>query len=163
MAIDTFIDLSSGGIKGESTDQQFPGQIEVDSWAVGAANPPDITSSKQGAGTGRPTFNFLDFSVKQTSATTSLFDRLVQGTHIPTATLSCRKGGQGQEVFFTITLSEVYVAMHEITGVNGQDNNMERFSLAYGSIQHEYFSQSQQGTMQSTGKKGYRLTTNKTM
>jgi type VI protein secretion system component Hcp len=43
MAIDTFLDLSSGSIPGESTDSQFPGQLEIDSWSVGGTNPPDLT------------------------------------------------------------------------------------------------------------------------
>jgi type VI secretion system secreted protein Hcp len=161
--IDTFLDLSSGGITGESTDATYSGQIEVDSWAVGGVNPPDITSAKGGAGTGRVSMNYLDFTVQQTSATIHLFDRLVQGTHIPTATLTCRKAGSGQDKFFQITLSEVYVAQHQVSGTSAMDNNMESFSLAFGSIQNEYFSQSAQGTTQSAGKKGWKVTTNQAM
>jgi type VI secretion system secreted protein Hcp len=160
MAIDTFLDLSSGGITGESTDSQFTNQIEIESWSVGGTNPPDLTSAKGGAGTGRVTMNYLDFTVKQTSATTHLFDRLVQGTHIPTAILTCRKAGGGQEKFHQITLTEAYVAMHHVSGAAGTENNMETFSLAYGSIKQEYFKQSTNGTTTSAGAKTWDLRKN---
>ena len=161
MAIDTFLDLSSGGITGESTDSQYAGQIEIDSWAHGGVNPPDLTSAKGGAGTGRVSMSYLDFTVKQSSATTHLFDRLVQGTHIPTATLTCRKAGGGQEKFHQITLTEAYVAAHHISGAAGSDNNMETFSMAYGSIKQEYFKQSTTGTTTSAGAKTWDLRQNK--
>jgi type VI secretion system secreted protein Hcp len=160
MAIDTFLDLSSGGIPGESTDSQFPGQIEVDAWSVGGTNPPDLTSAKGGAGTGRVTMSNLNFTVKQTSATTHLFDRMVQGTHIPTAVLTCRKAGGGQEKFHQITLTEAYVASHQMNSAAGSESNRESFSLAYGSIKHEYFKQSETGTTQSSGAKTWDLRKN---
>ena len=161
MAIDAFLDLSSGGITGESTDSQFPGQIEIESWGVGGTNPPDLTSAKGGAGTGRVTMNYLDFTVKQSAATVHLFDKLVQGTHIPTAVLTCRKAGGGQEKFHQITLQEAYVAAHNISGSAGSDNNMESFALAYGSIKQEYFQQSESGTTTSAGAKTWDLRKNK--
>jgi type VI secretion system secreted protein Hcp len=161
MAIDTFLDLSSGNIPGESTDSQYSGQIEIESWSVGGHNPPDLNSAKGGAGTGRVTMGYLDFTVKHSSASTHLFDRLVQGTHIPTAILTCRKAGGGQEKFHQITLTEAYVASHHISGSAGSDNNMEAFSLAYGSIKHEYFKQSETGSTQSTGAKQWDLRQNK--
>jgi type VI secretion system secreted protein Hcp len=161
MAIDTFLDLKSGGITGESTDSQFSGCLEIDSWSFGGTNPPDLTSAKGGAGTGRVTMGFINFNVKQTSATIHLFDRLVQGTHIPTATLTCRKSGGGQEKSYQITLTEAYVASHQVGGSSGSDCNMESFALAYGSIQTEYFKQTETGTTQSSGQKKWDLRLNK--
>jgi type VI secretion system secreted protein Hcp len=144
MAIDTFLDLSSGNITGESTDSQFPGQIEIDSWSVGGTNPPDLTSAKGGAGTGRVTMNYLNFMV----------------THIPTAVLTCRKAGGGQEKFHQITLQEAYVAAHNVSGSTGSENNMESFALAYGSIKQEYFKQGTDGTTTSAGAKTWDLRKN---
>jgi type VI secretion system secreted protein Hcp len=161
MAIDTFLNLSSGGITGESTDSQFPGQIEIQSWSVGGTNPPDLTSAKSGAGTGRVTMNYLNFTVKQTAATVHFFDRLVQGTHIPTAILTCRKAGGGQEKFHQITLTEAYVAQHQLGGSAGSETNMESFSLAYGTIKQEYFKQGTNGTTTSAGAKTWDLRANK--
>jgi type VI secretion system secreted protein Hcp len=155
MAIDTFLDLTGGGIQGESTDQQFPQNIEIESWSFSGVNPPDLTSAKSGAGTGRVTLNYLDFTVKQSAATIHLFDRLVQGTHIQTATLTCRKAGGGQQKFYQITLTECYVAMHQISGSAGSDDNMESFSLAYRKIKQEYFKQTDSGTTQSVGSKSW--------
>jgi type VI secretion system secreted protein Hcp len=160
MAIDTFLDLSSGSITGESTDSQFPGQIEIESWSVGGSNPPDLTSAKGGAGTGRVTMNYLNFTVKQTAATVHFFDRLVQGTHIPTAVLTCRKAGGGQEKFHQITLKEAYVAQHQLGGSAGSESNTESFSLAYGSIKQEYFKQGTNGTTTSAGAKTWDLRKN---
>jgi type VI secretion system secreted protein Hcp len=161
MAIDHFLDLSAGGITGESSDQQYQNQIEVDSWSVAVSNPPDLTSAKGGAGTGRASCGGLHFTAIQSAATTHLFDRCVQGTHIPTAVLTCRKAGGGQEVFHTITMQEVYVGDHQLSGSAGSDNNTDSFTLYYGSIKHEYFTQSQNGTTSSAGAKTWDLRSNK--
>ena len=160
MPNDVFLDLKSGGITGESSDSQYAGCIEIDSWNFGGVNPADITSIKGGGGLGRVSMHPLNFTVKQTSATIHLFDRLVQGTHIPTATLTCRKAGGGQQKFYQITLQEVYVAMHQISGSSGSEDNMESFSLAYGSIKEEYFTQGEKGTTTSAGAKTWDLRKN---
>jgi len=97
--------------------------------------------------------NYLNFTVKQTAATVHFFDRLVQGTHIPTAVLTCRKAGGGQEKFHQITLKEAYVAQHQLGGSAGSESNTESFSLAYGSIKQEYFKQGTNGTTTSAGAK----------
>jgi type VI secretion system secreted protein Hcp len=161
MPNDVFLDLKSGGITGESSDSQYAGCIEIDSWNFGGVNPADITSIKGGGGLGRVSMHPLNFTVKQTSATIHLFDRLVQGTHIPTAILTCRKAGGGQEKFYEITLTEAYVAAHQVGGSSGSDHNMESFSLQYGSVQVEHLKQTKEGTTQSSGQKSWDLRANK--
>jgi type VI secretion system secreted protein Hcp len=164
MAVDHFLDLTTGGITGESGDDdvQFKNKaIEVDSWSVAASNPPDLTSAKTGAGTGRVSCGGFHFTAKQTKATSHLFDRVVQGTHIPTATLTCRKAGGGQKAFHVITMEEVYVGDHQLSGSQGSENNTDSFTLYYGSIKHEYFVQSTNGTTASAGAKKWDLRSNK--
>lgn len=161
MAIDHFLDLKSGQIEGESTDAKFKGHIELESWSIHGTNPPDLTSAKSGAGTGRVSMGYLECTAKHSKATIHLFDRLIQGTHIPTAVLTCRKAGGGQEPFHEITLEEVYVANHHLGGSSGSDWLYDTFSLAFGSIQHKYLEQNEKGGTESSGQKKWDLRTNK--
>jgi len=161
MAIDHFLDLSAGQIDGESSDQKFTNKIEVESWSVAVSNPPDITSAKSGAGTGRVSCGGLHFTAKQSAATTHLFERCCIGKHIPTAILTCRKAGGTQEPFHVITMEEVYVGNHQLSGSAGSENNIDSFTLYYGSIKHEYSKQGTDGTTTSAGAKKWDLRQNK--
>ena len=160
MATDHFLDLTAGDINGESSDEKFSKHVELDSWHVHVSNPPDITSAKGGAGTGRVTCGPLHFTAKQSAATLGLFEKCCIGKHMPTVTLHCRKAGGDQQVFHTITMEEVYVGHHALSGVQGSDNNADEWHLHYGSIKHEYFTQGKDGTVTSAGSKKWDLRTN---
>jgi type VI secretion system secreted protein Hcp len=171
MAIDSYLNLQDE-IKGESTSKGFEGQIELDSWSISGANPPDITSAKGGAGTGRVAMGYLECVTKQSVATVPLFGRLVEGTHLTEAVLTCRKAGggpadsgkagtgTGQAPFFQITFEEVYVAHYHLGGSSGSDWNHESFTLAFGSVQVEYWTQDVAGRMNQAGLKKWDLRKN---
>jgi type VI secretion system secreted protein Hcp len=162
-AADAFLDLTSGGIKGETSDPAYPGQIEIDSWSISATNDADITSAKGGASTGRVSVGSLHFTAKQSTATPHLFRQLSTGEHLPTAVLSCRKagGGTSQYVYFTVSMQEAYLSHHQMSGSGTSDSTADSFSLSYGSVMFEYFTQAKTGTVTSAGKHGWDVRTNK--
>jgi type VI secretion system secreted protein Hcp len=174
MAIDHYLDLRPD-IRGESSAKGFEEQIELESWNIHGANPPDITSAKGGAGTGRVAMGYLECTVKQTVASVYLFERLVEGKHIAKAVLTCRKAGggpadsgqagdgkgaTGQAPFHQITFHEVYVAHHRLSGSSASDWNYESFTLAFGSIKHDYWTQDKTGKMTHAAEKKWDLRQN---
>jgi type VI secretion system secreted protein Hcp len=161
MANNCDVFLKIDGIKGESSDDSFKDQVEIDSWHVSASNPAGITSATGGAGTGRVSHNGLHFTAKQSAATAHLFDKVCKGDHIDTATLTCRKAGGSQQVFYTITMSTVYITDHAVSGSVGSPDNVDSFTMHYGTIKHEYFAQKDDGSTVSTGAKGHDAQKNK--
>jgi type VI secretion system secreted protein Hcp len=150
---DCFLDFH-GEITGESGDDNFKDTVEIESWNFGGTSEYDIGSQKTGSGqAGRVTMGPLNFTAKQTAATTQLFERLVQGAHIPQVTLNCRKPGGGPKVFFTIDMDEVYITAHQVGGANNGGDPIDAFSLGYGKILVTHFKQNEQGDMQRSGSK----------
>jgi type VI secretion system secreted protein Hcp len=151
VAVDYFLDLSSGGVTGESTDQDFPNTIELESWNWGAVNPPDLTSAKSGAGTGRVSVEHIHCSSKMSKASPRLFKFCANGEHFPTAKIVCRKAGGGQQPFLQIDLEEAYIAHYHTGGNAGEKDPFDNFALAYGKIKVDYKEQAKDGTTSSTG------------
>ena len=156
---DFFLELD--GIKGESTDDDFSEQIEIDSYQVSATNPPDLTSATGGAGAGRVSHGGMHLTFQTSAATAHLFSKCCVGTHIEKAVLTLRKAGGSQQVYHKITMTEVYIAAHQMSGSTSVINSSDCMTLAYGTITHEYFKQDANGQTKSAGPKTWNLRTNK--
>ena len=57
-------------------------------------------------------------------------------------------------------MEEVYVGDHQLSGSQGSENNTDSFTLYYGSIKHEYFTQGKDGSVTSAGSKKWDLRAN---
>jgi type VI secretion system secreted protein Hcp len=80
-------------------------------------------------------------------ASPKLFDACATGKHIDKAILTCRKAGGKQEVFYTLTLTDVLVSSYQIAslGVQGGPTAMDKFSLNFGRIEVAYKEQNVKG------------------
>jgi len=160
VATDFFLKL--GDVKGESTDEGHPDEIELASWSWAASNPPSIGSGTGGAGTGRVSLAEINCTATMSKASPFLFEYCANGKHFDTAKLTCRKaGGTKQEDFLVIDLEEVYIAHYQTSGSTGGDIPYDNFSLAYGKITFDSLAQSKEGTTSSAGKKSWDLRANK--
>ena len=90
MAVDMFIKLDS--IKGESTDKQYIGEIDVLAWSWGMSQS-GTTHMGGGGGAGKASFQDLSFTKYIDSSTNALMTALAKGTHVKTAELLVRKAG----------------------------------------------------------------------
>ena len=113
--------LSVDNVKGESTDQQHSGQIDVLSWSWGAAGAGHASCGTArgatGGGTGS-TFNSLTVVTHVDMSTPILEGAVAAGTHLGTAVLSVAKQGVD---YLVITLENTIVSSFEFVGANGGD------------------------------------------
>src|ERR1700680_2251650 len=113
---DFLLEIKGPDLKGESLDEQFPQAIHIESWNWSAQN----TSSfgyGSGGGTGKATHGDLQFQKLIDKATTTLMDKLNDGTHFNEAILHCRKtAGEKPIEYLKITMKKVTARQHSLGG-----------------------------------------------
>ena len=125
MAFDAFLKIE--GIDGESSDKTHKGEIEIESFSWGAANPASA-SSGGGAGSGKVSVQDFHFTMAMTKASPALILACAKGTHYPTATLTCRKAGGSQVEFLKIKLADILVSSFQNGGL-GQGSDIKQDEL----------------------------------
>ena len=134
-AFDAFLKIE--GVPGEATASGHKDEIVIDSFSMGVSRP----AATGGTQTGRAQFTDISFSHRLDKASPILMLRCAQGTHIPTAVLTCRTLGARQDIFYVIRLTDVVVTSVSIGGAAGGDRPTETFSLNYARIEWEYIPQ----------------------
>lgn len=152
-AVDFFLKIE--GIEGEATHEAHKGEIEVLSWSWGATN----SSSAVGAGTGAGRARFQDLTIVKSldKASPKLMLYCAQGRHIPSATLTVRRGG---DTFMRLEMTNVLISSFEMTGDRASGVPTSEVRLRFSRVVITHFVQNSDGTT-SELKAGYDLATNK--
>ena len=151
--------LSIEGVDSESTRKGFEGQIEIQSFSIGANNP---TSIGAGGGAGAGKVNVGNFNVmkKTDAASPLLFQACCTGKHFPKATVTFHKAGEQQMVFLEYKFDTVFIEDIQWSGASGGDEvPMESLSLAFGKIEMAYTKQKPDGTPDASIVAGWNLMT----
>ena len=157
---DFFLDLD--GIEGESTDQDFKGKIEIETFGFGVSN--EGTMAKGGGGgTGRAKFENITITKVIDKSSPKLFKSAATGDHIKKAVISARKAsGKGnQYVYVSYTLEDVMVTGYSTTAVPGNPVLQETVKLDFTRIKIEYKPQKADGTPEGAVPAGYDRGTNR--
>ncbi|RMX04243.1 type VI secretion system tube protein Hcp [Corticibacter populi] len=157
---DFFLDLD--GIEGESTDQDFKGKIEIETFSFGVSN--EGTMAKGGGGgTGKAQFQNISIGKSQDKASPKLFKAAATGDHIKKAVISGRKAsGKGnQYVYLTYTLEDVMVTGYSTSATQGDAVVRELVTLDFARIKVEYKPQKADGTPEGAVAAGYDRAINK--
>jgi len=172
MAVDYFLKIE--GIEGESEDDQHKDEIELLSYSWEEQQSGSFAQGG-GGGAGKVQMKNLDITCPVSKASPKLLLACATGQHIPTATLTCRKAGGGQQEFLKLTLSDVLVSSYhmsgsEMVGTNGAtaegllpDIPTDNVGLNFGKIQIEYRPQNNDGSLGNPIKAGYDLKANKSV
>jgi type VI secretion system secreted protein Hcp len=136
-AFDAFLKLE--GVPGEAVATGHKDEIVIESFSMGVARP--ASTGGGGTTTGRPQFSDISFTHQLDKASPLLMLRCAQGTHIPTAVLTCRTVGTRPEAFYIVRLTDVVVTSVSVGGASGSDRPYETFSLNYARIEWEYIPQ----------------------
>jgi type VI secretion system secreted protein Hcp len=135
-AVDYFLEVN--GVPGESHDSKFAKSIDVFSYSwAGSAN-----SEKKG---NKVNLSDLNVSKRVDVASPALFQRLVQGTTIPSVELIGRKAGESQLVFLRYCLQDVRVTSIQQSGSSGEDFSQENVSFGYAAFSQQYTPQDAKG------------------
>jgi len=168
-AVDYFLKID--GIEGESQDSKHANEIEI-SWFDWNEAQSGTFSQGGGSGAGKVKMNDFKFAMRTNKSSPKLMLACATGAHIPTATLTCRKAGGGQQEFYTIALNEVLVSSYRTgstdEGSDGDSDHgydtgvpMDYISLNFGKIECTYRPQKADGTLDNPVMAGYDVTANK--
>jgi len=143
--VDYFLKITD--IKGESTDDKHSGEIELESWSLGASNAASF-SSGGGGGSGKVLLQDLHIVKKYCQASVPLFVGCATGKHFAEATLVCRKAGGKQEEFLKIKLTDVLISSYQSGGSGHSDIlPMDQVALAFAKIEFAYKAQKGDGSL----------------
>ncbi len=157
--VDYFLKIE--GVDGESTDDKHKGEIELESWSLGAANAGSF-SSGGGGGTGKVAMADFNIVKKTDKASAKLFTACCTGEHLKKATLVCRKAGGDQQEFLTVEFTSVIISAFNTSGSAGSDViPMEQVSMDFAKIEYKYKEQKPDGSLGGEVVGGWDVTTNK--
>jgi len=135
-AVDSFVNIA--GIDGESQDEQHKGEIDVLSWSWGvngASSRASSTNPSQPVGpVARACAREFTITKQVDKASPLLFANAATGTSIPTALITVRKAGRGQQEFMTITLSNVVVSSVTQSGASEDAGPTESVTFNLSSV-----------------------------
>jgi type VI secretion system secreted protein Hcp len=133
------------GIPGESLDEAEPlshkNEIEIRDWKWSVDNSADhkLSSDKAAAKTNVKNIT-IDKIIDVASVT--LLQFCAKGTHIPRATITCRKNhGEYKVEYLTIDLTDVMIHSVEWTGAGSETFVAEKVELEFGEFDISYSKQ----------------------
>jgi type VI secretion system secreted protein Hcp len=147
MAIDAFMEIDGGKVKGESEDDKYKEWIQIFSigWGISQSG---TMHTGTGGGTGKADVQDISLTKNFDKATPKLMGNVSNGEHFGEVKLVVRKAGKDPLDYITFTFSDVIVSAYNIGGAQGDDQMLDDFSLNFSKYKVEY--QPQDST---TGKK----------
>ncbi len=145
MAVDMFLKLEGGKIKGESQDATHAKSIDVLAWSWGMSQSGTFHS---GGGGGAGKANFQDISVTKwvDSASPVLMLYCANGDHFEKGTLTVRKAGKKPLEYLVINMESVMVTSVSTGGSGGEDRLTENVTLNFAKSKVEYKEQKPDGS-----------------
>ncbi|MEM6636299.1 MAG: type VI secretion system tube protein Hcp [Pseudomonadota bacterium] len=157
MAVDIFIKVD--GVKGESEDSKFKGEIDILAWSWGVSQSGTMHG---GGGGGAGKANFQDISLTKwvDLSSNTLWHHCATGKHIPHATLIVRKAGEKPLEYLTYKMTDVLISSYSTGGSGGEDRLTENVSLNFAKIETVYKAQDSKGVDAGSNGKGFDIKKN---
>ena len=157
MAVDYFIKFD--GIKGESADAKHKDEIDVEAWSWGETNVGGAAHGG-GAGAGKVSMQDFQFVMRWNTASTELMKACATGQHMPEATLTARRRGQGQQDFLIIKMMEVIVTS-VAPSAEAETSIREIVTLRFAKVDLSYSAQKGDGSLDTPTQFRYDINANK--
>lgn len=145
MAVDMFLKLAGGKIKGESLDDKCKDQIDILAWSWGMSQ---SGSMHLGSGGSSGKVNVQDLSVTKyvDKSTPNLIKNCCNGEQYtdPTVLTVRKSGGQAIE-YIKITMQPVIITSVSSGGSGGEERLTENVTLNFGKVKYEYTVQTDTG------------------
>ncbi|WP_372765660.1 Hcp family type VI secretion system effector [Litorivivens sp.] len=133
-AADMFLQLD--GIRGESVDQWYRGDIDVQAFSEGMSNSHLVT--QEGADSGRTQVSAIKVTKYLDRSSPELRRHLAANRTISSARLIVRYAGERPWEVFVIELRDVRVTAISLTAEGGEDRLQETIDLTFRAIQWTY-------------------------
>ncbi len=151
MAADLFLKLE--GIDGESEDETYKDQIELQSWSWGAMN---TGSVKVGSGSAASNAQAGDFNcaIFLEKASPKLLQALCTGKHIATGTFSATKATGDEKTpppYLKLDFTEIFLTNLSASGAIGGGVPMASLSFSFASVKYSYYKQNADGSLVLSG------------
>ena len=145
MAVDMFLSLDGGKIKGESQDSTHTDEIDILAWSWGMSQ---SGSFHTGGGGGSGKANFQDINITKWIDRSSPLLALycANGDHFETATLVIRKAGKKPLEYLKLEMKGVLVVSLSTGGSGGEDRLTENVSLNFKEVHVGYKQQKEDGS-----------------
>jgi len=130
--------LKIDGIEGESTQKDHKGEIQIDSFSVGAQGSQSIGSQSSGAGAGK--VSIQSFSITKTLDKSSplLFQAAATGKHFKDATLSfSHKAGGKEQTYLKFDFQNVLISSVQ-DGSSGGGQPTEQVTFAFQKVSEAF-------------------------
>ena len=152
MASDYYLLLT--GIAGETEAEGMENALELQNWGFSARSDADMGGS--GLSAGKPDHSDFSCSFNLDKASFQLITNLHKGTHIDTATFTGRKTGGNATPYnyLVVTFTKVFVTSFD-TGGGSTGTPVASLSLAFQTIQYQYYTQGTDGTVTLAGESSY--------
>ena len=159
MAVDMFMDIGKGKIKGESKDDKHKDKIDVLSWSWGMSNSGSAHMGG-GAGAGKVNVQDLSFTKYVDKSSPDLMLAACNGKHYDEALLIVRKAGEKAVEYIKITMKEVLITSVSTGGSGGEDRLTENVTLNFGEVKFEYTPQKDDGSPDTVKPMGWNIAKN---
>lgn len=141
------------GVTGESTHKDHKGEIEISSWNWTVSNTSGAGAGG-GSGRGKAVPGDFQFVHEYDKASPVLAKNCVLGKHFKDMVLTCRKAGDGQQQYLTVTMKEVFITSLRDGGAQGGDVG-EQVACSFKDIEFSYKSQDDKGAAGGDIKMGW--------
>jgi len=142
---DCFLDID--GVEGESVDDKYKGKIDVLGWGWGGTQS-GTSHIGGGGGTGKVSYQDLNFQMYMNKATPDILRKLSNGKHFDKATLICRKAGETPVEYLKIEMEHVIITSYQTggSGSGGDTRPVDSVSLNFRKHKMTYAAQKDDGT-----------------
>jgi type VI secretion system secreted protein Hcp len=158
VAVDYFLKID--GVPGESADAKHKGEIQLESFGWGEANPAG-PGMGGGGGAGKVQMQDLVVTMVVSKASPKLLLACASGKHYKEAVLTVRKAGKSQQEYFIIKLKDIVVTSYQTGGSAQSDLIVDQASLGFSTIEMDYRPQKADGSLDVAITAGWDLKQNK--
>jgi len=156
VAVDVFLKIA--GAPGESADHKHKGEIDVLSYSWGVSQTGTMAYGG-GGGAGKANFHDFSFMMRMNKATPKLMQACANGSHIPTAILTCRKAGDKQQEYMQYKFYDLLIASYQTSA--SSEEPTESISFNFSKMEMEYKEQDSKGNLGGSTNFKYNIKENK--
>ena len=148
------------GVKGEATHKEHKEEISVLAWSWDASNASGAAGGG-GSGRGKAVPGAFHFTHEYDKASPVLSKNCASGKHFKEVLLTCRKAGEEQKAYLTVTMKEVFISSIAPRAANGGEI-IESVAMTFKDIEFAYKAQDDKGGLGGEVKFGWNVATTET-